>query len=272
MPNSYFEHINKGKPYSPYIGLYGKNLCFPAHYHEEIEIVYLHCGKMTVNINDTSIVLNKGDIFIISPGDIHSMTTEPNSVSSVFKFYTPKSMYQYDITEKISAEHTCYDFFKNAADKIIDEYTNKSPGFEIAVCTLADTILLSAIRTLHSPLLDDSKKAAKRKYIELLKKIIDYCENHYEEQIYLSDISSECNYSQYHFSHIFKTVTSMSFSDFLSSFRIEKAKERLYYNTSISKVAYECGFNNLRSFNRAFKKHTSVTPREYIASLADKST
>lgn len=270
MSNSYFEHVNKGKPYSPYIGIYDKNLRFPAHYHEEVEILYLHRGRMTVNINGAGVVLEEGEIFVISPGDIHSMTAQPDSLTSVFKFYTPKPLYRFDITGKIGRDNVCRDSFGDILNEIIDEYTKKAPGFEIAVSALADRFFLMAIRRLCAPILDDSQKAAKRKYIELLNKITDYCENRYEEQIRLADISAECGYSQYHFSRIFRKVTSMSFPDFLSSFRIEKAKERLYYNTSVSKVAYECGFNNLRSFNRAFRKNTGITPREYIADLGDK--
>lgn len=270
MTTSYFEHINKGRPYNPYIGMYDKNLRFPAHYHEEVEILYLHRGRMTVNINGVGVILEEGEIFVISPGDIHSMTAQPDSVTSVFKFYTPKPIYEYDITGKVGRDGVCYDSFKDALNEIIGEYAKKAPGFEIAVSALADKILLLSIRKLCAPLLDDSQKAAKRKYVELLKKMTDYCENHYEDRICLANISAECGYSQYHFSRIFRKVTSMSFPDFLSSFRIEKAKERLYYNTSVSKAAYECGFNNLRSFNRAFKKNMGITPREYIASLADK--
>ncbi len=265
MTDGYFEHINKAEPYKPYISLDNENFSFLAHYHEETEVLHMCRGQMTVNVNNTSVTLNEGDIFIISPGDIHSMNALPGSATTVFKFYTPEIIYSYDITTKISTSDDCYGFFKDIIFHLSDEYVRKNPGFEIAICTLADTILLSSIRMLMCPKLDSAEKAAKRKHILLLKKINDYCQNHYTEQISLDDISSACNYSKYYFSHIFSAVTSMSFSDFLSAFRVEKAKEMFRYDTTVSKVAYECGFNNLRSFNRAFKKHTNTTPSEYIS-------
>lgn len=267
MTSSYFEHINKAAPCKPYICLDNKNFSFLAHYHEEIELLYMRCGRMTVNINSAAVTLDDGDIFIISPGDIHSMNASPGSVTDIFKFYTPDILYSYDITAKIDADKDCYGFFKDTLKKLGEEYTVQNPGFEIAICTLADTLLLAAIRMLHSPLLDNCEKAEKMKHISLLKRINDYFAEHYTEPISLDDLSLACNYSRYHFSHIFKTITSMNFSDFLSAFRVEKAKEMFRLNTSISKTAYECGFGSLRSFNRAFKKHTGVSPREYIAAI-----
>jgi AraC-like DNA-binding protein len=58
-----------------------------------------------------------------------------------------------------------------------------------------------------------------------------------------------------------------NFNHLLNSYRVERAK-RLFddadcQHLNIASIAYDCGFNSLGPFNRAFRQHTGITPREY---------
>lgn len=59
-----------------------------------------------------------------------------------------------------------------------------------------------------------------------------------------------------------------NFRDFINTFRINLAKEQISLKVqkgfTIASVAYDCGFNSLSAFNRAFKKVTGLTPSDYI--------
>lgn len=58
-----------------------------------------------------------------------------------------------------------------------------------------------------------------------------------------------------------------TFSDFINSYRVEEAKERLldpsFEHLSILGIAVDVGFNSKSSFNAVFKKHTDMTPSEF---------
>ena len=58
-----------------------------------------------------------------------------------------------------------------------------------------------------------------------------------------------------------------NFSDFLNSYRIAEAKNRLkdvnQKKKTILEIAYEVGFNSIGPFNRAFKLNTGLTPTEF---------
>ncbi len=267
MNSNYFEHDNKGRPYSPYMSFNNKDFNFFAHYHEETEIIYVKHGNIMVTTDNTNILIKDEDILIIAPGKIHSIVSLGSSQNHIFKFYTPELIYSYNITAKICRNDDCYSLFKRIIDEISNEYKQKNIGYSIAVNALADTLFLNVVRILKCPKLTDNDKAKNRKNILILKKITDYCENHYTEKIDLDSISAACNYSRYYFSHIFREITSMNFPDFLSGFRVEKSKNMLYLGKSVSETAFECGFNNLRSFNRAFKKYTNTTPKTYMTSM-----
>lgn len=58
-----------------------------------------------------------------------------------------------------------------------------------------------------------------------------------------------------------------NFNDFVNEFRIDEVKEKLKNenakNMTLLGIAFECGFNSKATFNRAFKKFTGVSPKEY---------
>lgn len=58
-----------------------------------------------------------------------------------------------------------------------------------------------------------------------------------------------------------------NFNDFINEFRIDEVKEKLKNenakNMTLTGIAFECGFNSKATFNRAFKKFTGVSPKEY---------
>ena len=61
-----------------------------------------------------------------------------------------------------------------------------------------------------------------------------------------------------------------TFFDLINEKRVDKAKALLNGNINkmtIEGIAYEAGFNSRASFYRAFKKHTSLTPSEYLSQL-----
>ena len=63
----------------------------------------------------------------------------------------------------------------------------------------------------------------------------------------------------------------MNFNDFINNYRIEAVKEQFvigaHQKSTLIGIAYDCGFNSKATFNRAFKKNTGFTPKEYLTQL-----
>ena len=92
----------------------------------------------------------------------------------------------------------------------------------------------------------------------------DYVENHHSEPIRLEQISQALNVSEFHFCRTFKQATGLTFMDYLSRFRIEKAKVLLSdKRLRISEIAYEVGFQTISHFNRIFRRLVGFSPTEY---------
>jgi len=60
----------------------------------------------------------------------------------------------------------------------------------------------------------------------------------------------------------------ISFNDFINHYRIEAVNEKLetgeQKTQTLLGIAYECSFNSKATFNRAFKKATGQSPKDWI--------
>lgn len=98
----------------------------------------------------------------------------------------------------------------------------------------------------------------------VITKAKQFINHNYTEDLSLPDVAKACNTSTFYFCKIFKRETGMSFTEYLSSVRIEKAKNLLLNRElQISEIGYEVGFQSLTHFNRVFKKRVGQSPSEY---------
>ena len=97
-----------------------------------------------------------------------------------------------------------------------------------------------------------------------------FINEHQTEDLSLGQVAKAVNMSTFYFCKMFKKITSINFTDYLSRVRIEKAKNLLLNpNLRISEIAYEVGFQSLTHFNRVFKKITGQSPTQYRGQLAN---
>jgi two-component system response regulator YesN len=98
----------------------------------------------------------------------------------------------------------------------------------------------------------------------LIKKAVQYINDNYDKKIALDDIAGYVGISKYYFSVLFKKEMDITFSSYLNSVRIEKAKQLLKNpQATINDVVYEVGFNDAQYFSKTFKKYTGMTVTEY---------
>jgi len=96
-----------------------------------------------------------------------------------------------------------------------------------------------------------------------------FIHEHQAEDLSLGQVAKAVNTSTFYFCKIFKKMTGINFTDYLSRVRIEKAKNLLLNpNLRISEIAYEVGFQSLTHFNRVFKKIIGQSPTRYRGQLA----
>ena len=92
-----------------------------------------------------------------------------------------------------------------------------------------------------------------------------FIDNHYAENIDLDNIADEASFSKFHFIRLFSSIYKRTPHQYLSFTRIEKAKELLQSDMTVSQVCYAVGFGSISSFSGLFKRRVGHTPALYQA-------
>lgn len=113
----------------------------------------------------------------------------------------------------------------------------------------------------YSNLLKDSNENSDT-IIKIAKK---YIHDHLDHNIKTKDIATQVNLSESYFATYFKNKTGINLRDYILKTKIDYAKQLLRQKqNNISEVAYLIGYQDYRSFSRAFKNETGMSPTEYI--------
>jgi len=92
-----------------------------------------------------------------------------------------------------------------------------------------------------------------------------FIDNHYAENIDLDNIADEASFSKFHFIRLFSSIYKRTPHQYLSFTRIEKARDLLQSDMSVSQVCYAVGFGSISSFSGLFKRRVGQTPALYQA-------
>ena len=91
-----------------------------------------------------------------------------------------------------------------------------------------------------------------------------YVDAHFDEPLSLTQMARRFGLSTEHFAKVFKAEVGKTFHAYLTDVRLEVATERLRSTDyTVTRIALECGFPNVASFNQALKAAYGMTPKQY---------
>ena len=107
----------------------------------------------------------------------------------------------------------------------------------------------------------------------ILKTAVDFIDSHYmEEDISLNTVANVANVSSNHFSALFSQDMGQTFIEYLTTLRMNKAKELLRCTgMRSSEIAGEIGYKDAHYFSYLFKKTQGMTPSDYRKAREDKA-
>lgn len=102
----------------------------------------------------------------------------------------------------------------------------------------------------------------------IITKAKRFINEHYTETLSLGQVSRAVNTSQFYFCKLFHKATGLSFTEFISRLRVEKAKTLLCNpNLRISEITFAAGFQSLSHFGRMFRRIVGQSPTDYREKL-----
>lgn len=240
-----------------WVGKY-RNLHNILHWHMEHEIIACREGHARVMVDDSCYTIGSKQCIFCSSGSIHSIDADEDCTLLVCLF-----------NEKMNAAITSgHSLLRPAFDdnyalfdrlsKIRWELYEKQAFYESKTEAMIRELLVDIFRGEPVGEPDKAVSTVMNKY----KHLLGLLDSEYEF-ISFSDAARFMNFSEAYFSRYFKKLSGMTFSQYLNVVKIEKAVEMLTSNPAIktTDVMMHCGFNTIRSFNRAFKEITGYTPK-----------
>ncbi len=105
-------------------------------------------------------------------------------------------------------------------------------------------------------------------YYSRLQRVKEHVDEYYSEEISLEKAAQIAATEKTYFSTFFRKKVGITFTDWLRRLRVAKAIEIMKTrNQTICDTAFEVGFGDLRSFERAFKRYTNLTAGEFKKSI-----
>jgi AraC-like DNA-binding protein len=111
------------------------------------------------------------------------------------------------------------------------------------------------------------QKETVENYFTILAETMDRNKLYLSENCTIDDVAEAVQIAKHHLSYILNSHLNKSFSDFINEYRIKYAcqliKDKNQGHLTLEAIGLKCGFGSKTTFNRAFKKHSGLTPSEY---------
>lgn len=250
----------------------------PWHWHDEIEIIYIAEGQMTVKVPAQTFRLKKGDTLVINGNTLHYGLADPECDLRSFVF-SPSLIAGSDdsaLTVKyIRPLLTCPAFSAFYSDgkkadalaglfqEAFAAMASDKYGFEFTVREALSKICLHLHRSLN--LETTPQYGAKSLDTQRIQKMLTYIHEHFKEPLTVRAIAKEAAISDRECLRCFQKTIQLSPIQYVLKYRVMQGAELLLkdHTKSIAEIAADCGFDSQSHFAKTFKRFYTHTPREY---------
>lgn len=254
------------------------------HTHLDYEIGYVMFGNLDLVYDEKIFHLKKGDFMCVNPYQIHEFKADDN-VQLLFLQVNPSFFFQiypqirnmeflnpviscpladstgagYDAEYIASYNSACKNIFNLA-----QAYMEQKPDYELKCSGLLNLLFFDIMSLAPHGNTSNTESTFAHNKAMRARRIADYINEHQEEKIALSDISEREHLSISYLSHFFTDNFHMSFQEYLTRLRCEKARSlMLTTDLSLLDISISCGFSDPKYFKAGFVKTYGCSPKEY---------
>ena len=239
---------------------------YPLHIHEAVEFNCILSGHCTVRVDGRLYELSQGDLVIVFPLVPHSFDDVSEDLSAFSALFLPDTISEFartfhallpDVPILRGAMEN--DDFRRIIDRLLSVPIEEPCSYRQAYLhlLLAQTLSLLSLRP-----------AGTGNERTLTSRAIHYIYEHACEPINLTSVSYALGISRSHLSHLFSSQYRINFRRFINATRIHKAILQMRESTAtLTQICENCGFENMRTFRRAFVQETGKLPSEYLRQI-----
>lgn len=238
-----------------------ESLDFIPHLHSQIELVLALRGAGMVTIEGASHTLRPGEAALCWPNRVHSYTALPEGSLYYMAIFdtallgrTGEAFARLDCAMPFLAAKDVHADVPLALERIVSE-PDMPNALKRAWAVVAVERLLAALDTAPRERADDP---------DALHRTLAYIESHLSGEISLDSMARALYLNKYYISKLFSERVGCNLHTYLNALRINRAQGLLSDPAlSLEDVMARCGYTSERTFYRAFRAHTGLTPRQY---------
>ncbi len=245
------------------------------------ELIYVVDGTGIQIINNNKFQYRKGNLFLVTPQDVHSfeISTATKFFFLRFNEYYVKANSQNRESETVlrmeyilqNASHRPGCILKNKIDKpliasliesIINEQSNQQIYHQKIIEQIVNAIITVVARNIALKLPKNIKETTGEMVLEILHYIQ---ENIYDpKQLKANIISEHFNISLHYLGKYFKKQTGETLQEYISNYKLRLIEARLLNSDMrINEIADELHFSDESHLNKVFRKHKGINPSEF---------
>lgn len=249
------------------------------HWHREYELIYVLSGTLHLTMETAGVVLHTSEFALVNPGVLHSgrpnrcryecVVFDADALTRGLLNLHPNGRKLLSQTAEIMPfSGPGADAVRPHVEGLFAAMRRQKPGFELEavshICGFFAAVLqndLSVDRTAAAP--------GRAAHLAPLERAIAYMEKQYQHPISLEEMAAQAGFSRKYFSDYFKKMTGKTPIEYLNCYRIERACELLLETElPVTRIALDCGFNDLSYFIKTFREQKATTPGHYRRTAA----
>ncbi|WP_433942888.1 AraC family transcriptional regulator [Paenibacillus sp. SN-8-1] len=247
------------------------------HKHNRVEVMYVISGTCRVDTESQSFHMKKGDFILIDADVSHKLHVDRGSpcrmLNVEFHFAEEdsaapsiKGMAEGNLAvAQLLALRVPYVLLRENGDiystlkNLIHEMDAKTSDNQLMISLLLSQLIIRIASLAVEVAANEAHEPN-----EYVSKLIRYIHQNYDRDIRVKDMAGAVNLHPGYVHRIFKAYTGRTVTEFLTSYRIEKAQMLLTHtDILVVEISDYVGINSSQYFSTLFKKITGKTPQEF---------
>jgi AraC-like DNA-binding protein len=244
-----------------------------AYYPKNYQLGLLGNGKGQFLYKSKIYLVNKGDLFLIQPSQVHSGQPDSDVGWQITSLNIQPDTFQLFLVDMGKDQET-FAFadtlvlpkgkkgihLKKCFTALIEQVITPSSDLE------TETLLFETLEALINLTHRKIKPVAEKRNIQ---RVAQHIRANFDRKLTLEELAEVSHLSKFHLLRTFKNELGMPPHAFQMQLRLNEARKKLLRGETTIEVALSLGFADQAHFMNAFKRYTYLTPKKYQKQLSN---